>query len=429
MPSSVQRWSMSKRIGMLFVTVYLFFLVMDFTSSDELFPHFFYTTIHPWVAFWDWIVPWTGKHILHVGYAITVKPNGSGDTTYNYVMQFCWVVLALLVAIVWAILDRKRPGYERLYAWVRVVARYYFAYILFTYGFVKVIKLQFPSPSMYRLTQPLGNMSPMGLAWTFIGYSTGYNLFTGGAEVLAGILLLFRRTTLLGSLVALSVMVNVVAINFAYDIPVKIYSVNLALLAVFIAAQDWDRLKAVFLLNTPVPAAPLDRRFDKRGTKLLWVALKVLFVFLALYYTFWTSMREAAQFGDLAPKQPLYGIYDVLTVNRKGLEVPPLTTDTSRWKRMIVSGSLYVRIINMADSSTFLRFKVDTLKRSAVFTAFPDTTFSFSLAYVKPDSNHLVFSGMMYGDSVSISMKRVDPDAFRLVSRGFHWINEYPFNR
>jgi hypothetical protein len=39
-----------------------------------------------------------------------------------------------------------------------------------------------------RLLKPYGESSPMGLLWTFMGYSTGYNLFTGGAEALGGLL-------------------------------------------------------------------------------------------------------------------------------------------------------------------------------------------------------------------------------------------------
>ena len=38
----------------------------------------------------------------------------------------------------------------------------------------------------------------MGLLWTFMGHSPAYSAFTGAAEALAGALLLFRRTTLLG---------------------------------------------------------------------------------------------------------------------------------------------------------------------------------------------------------------------------------------
>lgn len=57
----------------------------------------------------------------------------------------------------------------------------------------------------------------MGLLWNFIGASAAYTIFTGVAEVLGGLLLVARRTALLGALVCIGVMSNVVLLNFSYD--------------------------------------------------------------------------------------------------------------------------------------------------------------------------------------------------------------------
>ena len=122
-----------------FFTLYFGFLILDFTSSDELFPHFVYWLLTPYTQFWNWAVPWTGKNILHLSYPITVKPNGSGDTTYNYVLQLLWTALALIIALTWAFLDRKRNHYNGLAYWLRIVVRYYLGYMLLVYGSVKVI--------------------------------------------------------------------------------------------------------------------------------------------------------------------------------------------------------------------------------------------------------------------------------------------------
>ena len=420
---------MLKKTAMFFLTTYLFFLFMDFTSSDEIFPHFVYVLLKPYVAFWDWMVSWTGSHILRMDHPITIKPNGSGDTTYNYVMQLCWIVLALMIAILWAVLDRRRPGYSRLYYWVRVITRYYFAYVLFTYGFVKIIKLQFPFPGLNTLTETYGNSSPMKLAWTFIGYSNGYNLFTGGAEVLAGVLLFFKRTTLLGSLIALTIMINVFAINMAYDIPVKIFSLNLIFLAIFLAAHDFSRLRAMFFLNTTAPPAQLNTPAPRRRNMILQRSLKGLYVVLALYFTLGIAMKSREEYGELAPKPPLYGIYDVEQFTLQGTPLPPLTTDTARWKRMIISYPGSASLSNMADSLRYLSLKIDTVKKTALFTSYKDSTDTWTMAYSLPDKEHLLFTGSIRKDSVTISMRRFDLNKFQLVNRGFHWINEYPFNR
>ncbi len=76
---------------------------------------------------------------------------------------------------------------------------------------------------------PLGDLSPMRLAWLFIGYSVPYEIFGGLLETVSGLLLSFRRTQLLGSLMTLATIGNVVMINFCYDIPVKLFSSQLFL--------------------------------------------------------------------------------------------------------------------------------------------------------------------------------------------------------
>jgi hypothetical protein len=70
------------------------------------------------------------------------------------------------------------------------------------YGAAKVFKSQFPDPPASRLLEPLGEMSPMGLLWSFMGASEAYTVFGGLAETIPAILLMFGRTTLLGALAA-----------------------------------------------------------------------------------------------------------------------------------------------------------------------------------------------------------------------------------
>jgi hypothetical protein len=50
-------------------------------------------------------------------------------------------------------------------------------------------------------------------------------------------------------------------------------------------------------------------------------------------------------------------------------------------------------------------------------------------SYTRPDSEHLVLQGTLISDPLVVKLKRIDPAKFLLVNRGFHWINERPFNR
>jgi len=110
-----------------------------------------------------------------------------------------------------------------------------------------VIKLQFPFPYLGRLLQPYGNSSPMGLARTFMGYSHGYNYFAGVAEVTAGLLPFFRKTTTIGALLAFVVGAHVVAMNYCFDIPVKLYSTVIVLMAAWLLSDNAQQLVNLFL--------------------------------------------------------------------------------------------------------------------------------------------------------------------------------------
>jgi hypothetical protein len=114
------------------------------------------------------LCPWVAVHGFHLSGPVTqYHPTGSGDTTPDYVQLFCFCAISLTVAIFWSVLDRQRPNYDTLHAWLRVIVRLTLAATLLDYGFEKVIDLQMPAPNLSRLTETFGQASPMGLLWTF----------------------------------------------------------------------------------------------------------------------------------------------------------------------------------------------------------------------------------------------------------------------
>src|SRR5262249_51539780 len=143
---------------------------------------------------------------LHVD--VVIQPTGSGDTMRAYVGCLCAAVIAAACALLWSglapLVGLWKPRWSAevfLHVLVRILVRFFLIEMMFGYGFAKIFAMQFPEPDTYRLNQHLGDMSPMGLLWTFMGYSVPYQVFTGAVEVLGGLLLVSRRTTFLGALV------------------------------------------------------------------------------------------------------------------------------------------------------------------------------------------------------------------------------------
>ena len=348
--------------------------------------------------------------------------------TFHYVQLSIIAGLALLLTIVLSVVDRHRLHYRTAFAWLTVFIRYTLAFILIMYGSIKVIQLQFPFPSLYRLTQDFGDASPMGLAWTFIGYSSGYNLFAGLGEVVGGILLFSRRTTTLGAIVALGVMSNVMMMNFFYDIPVKLFSSHLVVMALFLLSADAVRLVRFFLLNQPVPPRQYALQLSQRTRRILLI-IKVVLIGGTLFTYAERAIAGQKERGTLAPPPPLYGIYDVQTFVVNGDTIPPLTTDTIRWRRLVVDYPQHAQVRQMNDSLQRYSFVMDTAQQKVTMQRSNSSNQELSLSYERPTADQLVFWGKSGSDTLHIIMQQYDVNNYLLVRRGFHWINERPFNR
>jgi uncharacterized membrane protein YphA (DoxX/SURF4 family) len=418
-------WNLATRIVFRFVCTY--WVLYSLPAQGRV----SFLDIIPGAQFYDslWrtIVPWVAIHVFHLSGPVTVyRPTGSGDTTLDYVQNLCMLVLAAGIAVVWSLLDRKRRDYRTLHAWLRLLLRYTLAFTLFTYGFGKVFPLQFPYPALNRFIEPFGDFSPMGVLWQFMGSSPAYTIFAGAAEVTGGMLLLFRRTTLLGSLVSASVLLNVVVLNFCYDVPVKLYSSNLLLMAVFLMAPDLGKLAGFLVMNRPVARATSSGPvFERRWMRISALAVKVLLVGFFLSQNIVADYRGYQNAVVHPDRPPLYGLYQVESFIRNGKEVPPLITDASRWKTVVAQNAAIIRVRMMDDTLRNFAAQYDSSSSAVTLTGVS----KIILTYSRPDANHVVLTGTLESDPLEIRMRRRDPSEFLLVNRGFHWINEVPFNR
>ena len=228
---------------------------------SELIPYYGYR-FEQWFAAGpqDVVVRWIAANILGIKHEL-VSPimNGSGDTTFAYVQLLTTFVLAMAVALVWTVIDRRKTDYLWTKDLLRSYLRYVLAVTLLGYGLAKLgaIGNQFPAPGAWRLESTYGGSSPMGLAWTFMGASRAYTFFAGAGEVAGALLLIWRRTTLVGAMVAASVMLNVMMINFCYDVPVKLLSTHLLATAFFVMLPDAQRLCHLFWWHRAAPGGSL----------------------------------------------------------------------------------------------------------------------------------------------------------------------------
>ena len=412
-------WSPAKRVGFRFVFAYSVLYLLPFPVPE----------LPAYDSLWQAIVPWVGKRVLHLGQDITVFPNGSGDTTFNYVQVLCFVALAAAVTLVWTALDSKRLGYARLNEWLRLYLRFALGSILIGYGSFKVIQSQFPFPTLSRLVQQFGEASPMGLLWAFMGFSASYNAFTGAGEMLGGVLLFARRTTTLGALVSIGVLSHIVVLNFSYDVPVKLFSCHLLAMALFLVGSDARRLADLFLFNRPVAAVELRPLFSRTSWNRAAFFLGSLFLLYTLVASLRQSHEQAQQYGPAAPKPPLYGIYRVLEFARDGQPRPPLLTDAGQWKQVVFGEFKRVTVRKMDDEVLRYTVEVDAAEKTVTLSPAAEGAPKVVLAYTEPEVGQVTLEGSFEDQAIRVRLGRVDHSKGLLLSRGFHWVSEYPFNR
>src|SRR6516225_4397470 len=164
---ATNKWSFMQKIFFRFFASYFFIYIFPFPVGYIPFTH----TVRGWYdSFINFLISLIGKHLFHINFPLAPTSNGSGDTTYNYVQLFLFVVLTIIGTIIWSVADRNRKNYNLLLYWLITYMRFYVGLTIMRYGFEKTIKAQFAFP-YYALNETYGQSSPMRLLWAFMGYS------------------------------------------------------------------------------------------------------------------------------------------------------------------------------------------------------------------------------------------------------------------
>jgi hypothetical protein len=376
------------------------------------------------------LILWTAVHILHVRTTVAYDSNsGSGDGIFGWVLAFCLLVIAILATGFWSVLDRKRENYVKLSKWFRLFIRFSLAGQMLNYGMSKVIPVQMPYPSLTRLLEPFGNFSPMGVLWSSIGASRTYEIFAGCAEVLAGLLLIVPRTAMFGALICLADMIQVFMLNMTYDVPVKLFSFHLILLALLLLAPDLPRLVNVFFRNRTVAPSAHAQTFITRRANRAALTAQILFGLWLVGMNVYGSWTAWHLYGGGRSNSALYGIWNVDQLTIDGQIRPPLLTDNERWRRVIFDFPTRMAFQRMDDSIARYGTSINVNGKILALTNDDNKNWKASFAFQRPAQDQLVLDGDMDSHKVHMQLKLLDRNKFLLVSRGFHWIQETPINR
>lgn len=414
-------WALISKFFQLFILTYFFFYMFPFPLTDI-------PIIGDILGYYnsaiDFITIWLGENILQLNKVEKIEVTGSGDTTFDYIKLFTMMVISLLVTFIVFAFTATKSNYKKLTEVVFTYARYYLGLYILAYGLAKFFDGQFVFPDVERFEQKFGDASPMVLLWTFMGFSKVYTVFTGICEVVGGLLLFFRRTTVLGALISFMVMINVAMLNYTYDVPVKIFSTHLVFISSFIFYPNLKNLFNFFILNKPstliVQQLILPKKWMRNGRVLLKLLITIGIPALMII--------DGVDFADGANNDKLNGAYFTQQFIINNDTLLPQKTDTVRWQKMFITDD-YSKIVLENDKPVYYETNIDTSTQKISLISYNDTTEKYDLNYMQISDSVFEFTGQYKSDSISVLFKRKLIDDYPLVKRGFHWINEYPYYR
>lgn len=423
-----EEWSPLRKIGFrfIFVLFLLFILPFPFNVPLNVFNEFWLDT--QFGNLWTWAAELVGDKLLGLE-KFSGARTGSGDKTFNWVQYGLFIGLASIGAVIWSAIDKKRKNYYKAWRWFVLMTVYYLVFYMLLYGFIKVFWLQMPELRIDRLLKTYGQSSPMGLLWTFMGASETYSVYAGLSEVIAGTLLIFRRTRTLGGLVTFGVMFNVFMLNVAYDVPVKLFSAQLMLMGLYIAMIDRKAIIGLLLFQKSEKITPWPPFFKTPIKNYILLTVQVLLVFYMFQSQIDRGLTSRKQYGVLREKSALYGLYDVMDFVQNGDTIPPLLTDDFRWQRVIFDDPSRAIVIHMDDRLKYYSGAIDTVDQTVMFSIGRDSLKKDYLFNYEKLEDGLTLNGILEQDTLNMRLKTYDLSNFYLTNRSFHWVNEVPWHR
>src|SRR5947209_10848862 len=100
---------------------------------------------------------------------------------------------------------------------IYIASRSVASFLILFYGFAKLNGSQFTVLAS-ELDKPMGEVSGFWLTWYYFGYSKLYGSFIAFGQIGGAVLLLFRKTTLLGVCCLLPIVTNIVLVDLSYGI-------------------------------------------------------------------------------------------------------------------------------------------------------------------------------------------------------------------
>ncbi|WP_342084305.1 hypothetical protein [Dyadobacter sp. OTU695] len=350
----------------------------------------------------------------------------------NYTGWFITVLFCIGGGFLWDLVDR-RQDFEKIYYWFYVAARYGIILRMSWFAWAKVFPVQMPFPTISQLNTNLGDFTPGKLYWLTTGVSSFFEVFAGIFELIATLLLLFRRTTTLGALMMVAILLPIWFVNIGYDAGVELTSLHLLTLSLLLLVRDSRRFYQILIDHQAVALTfvkPL--HFPRIWQDRLRVAFKYVFIFFFVVvrgfgygqlYAHGKSFKLPLEDGLASTT----GFYKVTEFRLNNQLLPPTPTDSVRWENVIFEkfNTVSIRVNKnfRLDTRNAVRtteyygnigryyygYQADTIRKVFHLRNRADTARHITLHYEQPTADSYILRGVDESrDSLYVVLSKID---------------------
>ncbi len=323
------------------------------------------------------------------------------DSSGLYINIIIVFIISIAVSFLWLFFERKRTIFSKEFTvFFAVIICYYLSLQFSIYGFSKLFKYQFYDAHPNTLYTPVGYLTKDFLYWTSIGSSKLYNTITGLIEITTAVLLWFKRTRVLACFLGIGVCLNIVLVNFSFDINVKIQSLFLLLLFLLVSYPNIKTLYLFFVKQEITKINPISFPISKKY-RFKHVVIKSVLISVILLEGLYPYVTTNSFNGDTIVKPLFYGAYEI-----KNNEV---------YKRFFIHSDPYFIIQDKKDQ--LYSFKMELNEETLLLTNNDRT----SILSFKNKDGVFYIEGDFFGSLLNIEATKIDISTLPLNEDSFKW--------
>ena len=181
---------------------------------------------------------------------------------------------------------------------------------MFSYAFAKILKSQFDLGLSSTIDESLNSLNGFMLTWYYYGYSRTYGLVIAFTQIAAAILILFRKTERVGVVLFLSFMINILFVNYFYEIDgAKSMSIRLTIMGVFLLFSDWKAFKNYFFKSN-LKEKLIPSIIPLKAKNIYWLKFLIIPFIIFHSYKYIADIKK-----DFLVKNELFGVWEITPRN------------------------------------------------------------------------------------------------------------------